>query len=224
MGRKKVNKTNELLVTVAKFDTRRPVVRPVFTGVPINDAPVVTYEDYSPSGGTPLNDAVLNFVGQLDEQFKANPNAVHIGLLADESGSMSHLRASVIEGFNTFIQEVKADERGGGEPGVLMVIMTDGYENRSTEDPKGDKVRALVKSKEDLDGWNFFYLGANQDAWATGNDIGFGAHTHSVTFNNTNEGVRDVFVGASMLANSRKRSTRLDYEATADTVGTKNVS
>ena len=60
------------------------------------------------------------------------------------------------------------------KPAVLCVIMTDGQENSSKEYDY-DKIRDLIQEKE-KDGWNFVYLGANQDAWAVGTSLGIAAH------------------------------------------------
>lgn len=215
---KRTKKTNDLFVSVSKFDLKfedQPVLNKVYANVPINEARGITIEDYQPYGGTPLNDATLLFLAQLDSQYKKNKDAIHIGLLADESGSMSHLRDSVVEGFNTFIAEVKADKRGGGEPGVMVVIMTDGVENASTEDPQGDKVREVIKQKE-ADGWNFFYLGANQDAWSTGNNLGLGQFSHSFTYDYSAAGVSHAHNHMASMVNTRKSSTKEDYLAEAD--------
>lgn len=55
-------------------------------------------------------------------------------------------------------------------PNVLVVIITDGEENSSTEFTS-EGVRELLKSKE-REGWTFLYLGANQDAWQAGSSLG----------------------------------------------------
>lgn len=52
----------------------------------------------------------------------------------------------------------------------LFVIMTDGEENSSKEWTR-DKLFHLIKSKE-AEGWDFVYLGANQDAYAVGSSMG----------------------------------------------------
>jgi hypothetical protein len=204
-GRKK-NKAQEieLLVSIGNFDTRDPIVRAVYENVPLADARPIDRQDYVPSGGTPLNDAVLKFGGDLNDRFKANPNALHVGLLADESGSMSGLQNDVIEGFNTFLDSLKNDNTPTTEPGVIMVIMTDGYENSSTEDRDGSQVREFVKQRE-ADGWNFFYLGANQDAWATGaSHFDLGQTSTSMTFDHSHSGVRSGYGAMAASVNLRK--------------------
>jgi uncharacterized protein YegL len=53
---------------------------------------------------------------------------------------------------------------------IVFVTFTDGEENASREFTRGT-VFNLVKGKE-KDGWTFVYMGANQDAYSTGGDMG----------------------------------------------------
>lgn len=211
-GKKKNKQAEvELLISVANFDTRNPIVRAVYENVPLAQARTINTLDYQPAGGTPLNDAVLQFGGRLLENYKANPGALHVGLLADESGSMAGLQNDVIEGFNTFIQDLQDDETPTTEPGVIMVIMTDGWENSSTEDRDGTQVREFVKARE-ADGWNFFYLGANQDAWATGGQhFNLGSTSSSMTFENTSDSVKSTYGVMAQSVNLRKVTPSHDH-------------
>jgi len=52
---------------------------------------------------------------------------------------------------------------------VMIVILTDGLENAS--ETSADDLRKLIVAKEG-DGWEFVYLGANQDTWAATQGIG----------------------------------------------------
>jgi hypothetical protein len=52
---------------------------------------------------------------------------------------------------------------------VLVLIVTDGLENASKEFTF-DTTAALIKQKE-KDGWNFAYMGANQDSYAKGGEL-----------------------------------------------------
>lgn len=51
---------------------------------------------------------------------------------------------------------------------VILVVLTDGFENAS-ETPSG-ALRKLIADKE-AEGWEFIYLGANQDAWDDSDQI-----------------------------------------------------
>lgn len=56
---------------------------------------------------------------------------------------------------------------------VIFVIMTDGAENASREFAQNPAaVRSKIKHQEDKYSWNFVYIGANQDAFAVGGDLG----------------------------------------------------
>jgi hypothetical protein len=65
---------------------------------------------------------------------------------------------------------IKALESFADANNILMVIMTDGYDNCSRE-YTAESVKAMIKEKEAL-GWSFVYMGANQDAWAVGQQFG----------------------------------------------------
>jgi hypothetical protein len=54
---------------------------------------------------------------------------------------------------------------------VALVILTDGLENASTEYKK-DAIKALLSGRQKDKNWMVIYLGANQDAWATGATFG----------------------------------------------------
>lgn len=53
---------------------------------------------------------------------------------------------------------------------VIVLIITDGMENASTEFTK-ESIKALITSKE-AEGWTFAFLGANIDSFAVGGAIG----------------------------------------------------
>ena len=70
---------------------------------------------------------------------------------------------------------------------VVFVILTDGDENSSK---KYDKkyIKDNIKIRESL-GWKFMYLGANQDAFLVGNDMGI---NRSTTFDYNPDGLSTV--------------------------------
>ena len=186
--RRRKPKVPTVTVTLAKFDTREPTYRLVREGVPIADFKPLVGEDYLPSGGTPLRDAVARMIGHGDQL--RGPDHVTIMVLLDESGSMAGNEASVIAGVNRFVDgmsDVKAvDPKAAGT--VLAVIVTDGYENSSREVDQLT-LQKLVQGRE-ADGWTFIFLGADIDAWQQGYGLGLsgGATGQSVSYRNTPEG------------------------------------
>lgn len=55
---------------------------------------------------------------------------------------------------------------------ILVVCITDGEENSSVE-WSAQQVKQMIEHKQEKEGWGFVYLGANQDAWAVGGNLGF---------------------------------------------------
>jgi hypothetical protein len=68
------------------------------------------------------------------------------------------------------IHEIEAWTRAENwQERVLVLIVTDGQENASRE-YNSDAVSALIDQKE-RDGWNFAYMGANQDSYAVSDSL-----------------------------------------------------
>lgn len=85
---------------------------------------------------------------------------------------------------------------------VLQVITTDGYENASQE-YTNDKLKDLVESKK-ADGWEFVYLAANVDAWATGGAFGVNAGS-TLSYQATSDSVASTY-GTLSAAVTRSRT------------------
>ena len=71
---------------------------------------------------------------------------------------------------------------------MIFVIITDGLENASTKFTK-QKVKEMISDKQEQDGWDFIYLGANIDAAEEAGAIGV-KKANAVTYRNTKSGVR----------------------------------
>lgn len=80
----------------------------------------------------------------------------------------------------------------------LFVIMTDGEENASREFTR-QRIFDLIESKRKA-GWDFVFLGANQDAFATGASLGVpqGATMHYVSTHAGVKAASSVLRGATM--------------------------
>jgi hypothetical protein len=84
------------------------------------------------------------------------------------------------------------DERPGD---VVVLIITDGLENRSQEYTQA-QVRELVTHQSEKYGWQFTYLGSNQDAVLVGRGLGVSAES-SLTYDGA--ATQDSFVVASAM-------------------------
>lgn len=77
---------------------------------------------------------------------------------------------------------------------VLMVVITDGQENKSKEWRDPAKVGALIKEQTEKYKWQFVYIGANQDSFAAGSELNF---TSTCDFSATPQGTQDMYKGMS---------------------------
>lgn len=90
---------------------------------------------------------------------------------------------------------------------VLVLIMTDGYENASKEFRKAD-VKALVEATTNDYKWNYVFIGANIDAAAEAGSIGI-SHRHAANYAPTQAGVRDSFARMGEAADEVRESGTL---------------
>lgn len=108
-----------------------------------------------------------------------------------------HPRGStaLLDAVGRFITEVGAGLDAlpeGDRPGdVTVLVMTDGYENASTE-WKLQAVRDLIAHQETVYSWDFVFLGANMDAVAVGERMGF-ARGKSLTYAASPDGVQGAW-------------------------------
>lgn len=79
---------------------------------------------------------------------------------------------------------------------IVFVVYTDGGENSSRR-WTGEQLAQLIEHKRTHDGWEFVFLGADQDAWGQAQSLGFAAAGNTVSFAGTREGVYDSFVTLS---------------------------
>lgn len=144
-------------------------------------------------------------VAQFDDQyellFQGVPVAEVTGYELVPRGSTALLDAigrSIGEVSNWLgqINEVRRPEN------VVFAVVTDGLENASHEWSR-DKVMAAVKERSDA-GWQFTFLGANQNAIQEGEGLGVGAAS-AMTYSATPGGARAAMSSLSASV-SRLRS------------------
>lgn len=78
---------------------------------------------------------------------------------------------------------------------VVIVIITDGAENASKHFAR-ETIAAMVTHQREVYGWEFVFLGANQDALFTGASIGVPSHA-SLSYAADAKGTQDVFGSTS---------------------------
>lgn len=86
---------------------------------------------------------------------------------------------------------------------VIFVIMTDGLENASREFSR-DRVFQMIQDRQKLAHYEFIYLGANQDSYMTGRDMGM-RDGRMLDFVASESGSRDAMLRASHNVKAHRR-------------------
>jgi len=86
---------------------------------------------------------------------------------------------------------------------VLFVIMTDGEENSSREFSR-DRVFQMIQDRQNLAHYEFIYLGANQDSYMVGQDMGL-RPGRTLDYAASPQGSREVMLRASHNVRAHRR-------------------
>ena len=114
------------------------------------------------------------------------------------------LNDAVCTAIDTLGKELAALKEEERPEHVVFVIITDGMENASREYTSED-VKKRIKEQTDTYKWNFQYLAANQDAFASGGRMGI-AKDSCVNFNADSQGIHEMCcVVAGFVDNIRKK-------------------
>lgn len=89
------------------------------------------------------------------------------------------------------------DNKLSNDETALVIILTDGLENRSEHSE--EDVKKLIKKRE-KQGWKFLYLGANQEATKVAAGIGLSGKGQSFNFTSSPVGTKSVLRSATHLA------------------------
>jgi hypothetical protein len=93
----------------------------------------------------------------------------------------------------------------GPDDDALILVMTDGQENSSREITTREQLQRIIKKKEATDRWTFVYMGADQDAFAAGTNLGFrGGNTFS--HSNDHGGITSTYSSLASATHLRKVS------------------
>jgi hypothetical protein len=156
----------------------------------IGEATVSGFNSFVKEQKAAEGDAFLTLV-QFDNQYEVNYKEKHVKKVEDlVYGETFVPRATTAlhDAIGRTINETKT------ENDVVFVIITDGFENSSREFD-GKAINKLIEEKK-KSGWNFLFLGANQDAIKTGTDLGISA-SNSMTFNTNSSSVNAFYSNVS---------------------------
>jgi hypothetical protein len=191
---------------------------------------IVCVLDESGSMGSIKNDVIGSFNQFISEQQKVegeasctlvkfnskiekvyeNMSILNIPNL-DESNYKPSAMTRLYDAIGSTIKETKSSIKVLSEENkpekVLFVILTDGQENTSKE---FNRVTVFTKiAKREKKGWNFIYLGANQDAMKEGGKIGL-SKGKTATWSADSEGIYNAFSAASSYATKYRSATTLE--------------
>lgn len=127
----------------------------------------------------------------------ADPNSTGIVPSMYRPDGDTPLLAAVWETISRLEKKARKQDR------VLLAIMTDGIENASGPRYSINTLRQRIKAKL-AEGWRIVYLGAEIDAWKSGNYYGVGT-LNALSWSPTQQGVEGIF---QTLADSTNRWTR----------------
>lgn len=152
-------------VTLYNFNTN---VKLVYCARPIEDAPKLTSDNYTPGGSTALHDAIATAVDETADRIAGMPDA-------DQPDN------------------------------VIVVVLTDGKENAS--ETSQEAVRERVERRQEEDGWEFLFIGANQDAALTASGMGIDAD-NSLDMAHSGDGARAAYASTSEQISQARRERR----------------
>jgi hypothetical protein len=125
-------RAEEGTATVTLYDFNDDINR-VYRAYPVEDAPELTSDTYTPGGRTALHDAMYRAITETAE----------------------------------YIDGLDSDEQPDN---VVVVVLTDGKEN--VPETHQERVREQVEIRSEEHGWQFLFIGANQDAALTAERVG----------------------------------------------------
>lgn len=148
-------------------------------------------------------------LAQFDDQYEVVYNSVPLNdvpplvLNPRNSTALLDSMGKLITDTATEIAALDEDDKPGS---VIVAIMTDGMENASREWRQAD-IKALVEQQTNQFGWEFLYMGADQDAVEVGRDLGVKAE-QAVTYSRGNS--RAVMAAASSNVRGYRNAKLVD--------------
>lgn len=161
-------------------------------------------------------DDVVGGVNAFIEEQKALPDPATIALVRFDSLAVERFRpmgplseakpiersdfaprggTPLLDAVGRTIAELDEDWKREQPERCVMVIVTDGQENQSIEFTR-DKVKGLIKARQDSGKWAFVYLGADVDAFTEASNIGI-PMANAAGWTKTSAGISAMYSAAS---------------------------
>jgi Mg-chelatase subunit ChlD len=134
---------------------------------------------------------------------QADPRTLEVRL---EPRGMTALLDAIGVGVTEFGARLAAMPEHARPGTVIVVVATDGLENASSE-WKPEAIKALFDQQREQYGWDFVFLGANQDAVTTGGELGF-ARDSAIDFDADPAGAQAVVASASAYLRTTRSGGR----------------
>lgn len=97
---------------------------------------------------------------------------------------------------------------------TLCIILTDGFENKSSKFNKEQIKNMITEMKKDFN-WEFIFLAANEDASLTAETMGI-SKGNSYSFTNSSSGLEDAYKGISYATMSYRTKSSIDMSNLMD--------
>lgn len=133
----------------------------------------------------------------FDDQYEKITDGVDLNKVGELTSAQYYARGTtaLLDAVGRTIMDTAGKmERDGICPAkrrVLVMIMTDGYENASKEYSKAD-VKALVEATTNDYKWNYLFMGANIDSVSEAGSIGI-SRRHAANYSHDRHGVSRSF-------------------------------
>jgi len=147
-----------------------------------------------------LGEAYMTLV-QFDDRYEIDYKSKNVQEVEDLVNGVTYIPRGTTALFDSIGRTINEVESTTND--VIFVIITDGHENASREFNRETIFNKIEEKKSQ--GWNFIYLGANQDAIAAATSLGIGKD-FSIDFNSNAGSVNASYSNISNKLSSYRSS------------------